>query len=101
MEPELQCFDAQTRKAAEFGELKGGFMVRCSLQMCRQYVPISFMHVYLTYSCQQIIRPQTFPPALPWIAVSVRSGGGHKWVGMDQLEGGETDDCDCEVRRGC
>jgi exosome complex component RRP40 len=39
MEPELECFDAQTRKAAEFGELKGGFMVRCSLQMCRQCVP--------------------------------------------------------------
>ncbi|KAI0345992.1 exosome complex exonuclease RRP40 [Trametopsis cervina] len=36
MEPELECFDAQTRKAGEFGELKGGFMTRCSLQMCRQ-----------------------------------------------------------------
>jgi len=36
MEPELECFDAQTRKAGEFGELKDGFMVRCSLQMCRQ-----------------------------------------------------------------
>ncbi|KAI0087831.1 exosome complex exonuclease RRP40 [Irpex rosettiformis] len=35
MEPELECFDAQTRKAGEFGELKGGFMARCSLQMCR------------------------------------------------------------------
>ncbi|KAJ7288227.1 exosome complex exonuclease RRP40 [Mycena rebaudengoi] len=36
MEPELECFDAQTRKAEGFGELKGGFMVRCSLGMCRQ-----------------------------------------------------------------
>lgn len=36
MEPELECFDAQTRKAGEFGELKGGFMTRCSLLMCRQ-----------------------------------------------------------------
>ncbi|KAF9060726.1 exosome complex exonuclease RRP40 [Rhodocollybia butyracea] len=36
MEPELECFDAQTRKAEGFGELKGGFLVRCSLKMCRQ-----------------------------------------------------------------
>ncbi|KAJ4482015.1 exosome complex exonuclease RRP40 [Lentinula aciculospora] len=36
MEPELECFDAQTRKAQGFGELKGGFLVRCSLRMCRQ-----------------------------------------------------------------
>jgi len=35
MEPELECFDAQTHKAEGFGELKGGFMVRCSLRMCR------------------------------------------------------------------
>ncbi|KIP05183.1 hypothetical protein PHLGIDRAFT_108604 [Phlebiopsis gigantea 11061_1 CR5-6] len=35
MEPELECFDAQTRKAEGFGELKGGFLVRCSLQMSR------------------------------------------------------------------
>ncbi|KAF7365106.1 Exosome complex component rrp40 [Mycena venus] len=36
MEPELECFDAQTRKAEGFGDLKGGFLVRCSLAMCRQ-----------------------------------------------------------------
>ncbi|KAI0789779.1 exosome complex exonuclease RRP40 [Abortiporus biennis] len=35
MEPELECFDAQTRKAEGYGELKGGFLVRCSLKMCR------------------------------------------------------------------
>jgi len=35
MEPELECFDAQTRKAAGFGELKGGFMSKCSLGVCR------------------------------------------------------------------
>lgn len=35
MEPELECFDAQTRKAEGFGELKGGFLVRCSLKMSR------------------------------------------------------------------
>ena len=38
MEPEIECFDAQTRKAEGFGELKGGFVVRCSLKMCREYV---------------------------------------------------------------
>ncbi|KAG6854120.1 hypothetical protein C0991_010284 [Blastosporella zonata] len=35
MEPELECFDAQTRKSEGFGEVKGGFLVRCSLKMCR------------------------------------------------------------------
>lgn len=38
MDPELECFDAQTRKADGFGELKGGFVVRCSLRMCRRCV---------------------------------------------------------------
>ncbi|KIY64169.1 hypothetical protein CYLTODRAFT_425453 [Cylindrobasidium torrendii FP15055 ss-10] len=36
MEPELECFDAQTRKAEGFGDLKGGFLTRCSLSMCRR-----------------------------------------------------------------
>ncbi|KLO15992.1 exosome complex exonuclease RRP40 [Schizopora paradoxa] len=36
MEPELECFDAQTRKAEGFGELKGGFVVKCSLGMSRR-----------------------------------------------------------------
>jgi exosome complex RNA-binding protein Rrp4 len=40
MEPELECFDAQTRKAEGFGELKGGFLVRCSLKMSRKYVSL-------------------------------------------------------------
>ncbi|KAF8073732.1 hypothetical protein FPV67DRAFT_1410664 [Lyophyllum atratum] len=35
MEPELECFGAQTRKSEGFGEVKGGFLVRCSLKMCR------------------------------------------------------------------
>ena len=38
MEPELECFDAQTRKAEGYGELKGGFLVRCSLKMSRKCV---------------------------------------------------------------
>ena len=36
MEPELECFDAQTRKAEGYGEVKGGFLVRCSLKMSRK-----------------------------------------------------------------
>lgn len=38
MEPELQCYDAQTRKSEGFGELKGGFMQKCSLGTCRACV---------------------------------------------------------------
>ncbi|KAL0580653.1 exosome non-catalytic core subunit rrp40 [Marasmius crinis-equi] len=38
MEPELECFDAQTHKSEGFGELKSGFLVKCSMRMCRQYV---------------------------------------------------------------
>jgi exosome complex component RRP40 len=44
MEPELECFDAQTRKAQGYGELKGGFVTRCSLEMCRRYVQNS--HIF-------------------------------------------------------
>ncbi|KAG8860898.1 exosome non-catalytic core subunit rrp40 [Tulasnella sp. 330] len=36
MEPELECFDAQSRKAEGFGELKGGFVVQCGLRLCRR-----------------------------------------------------------------
>jgi len=36
MDPELECFDATTRKADGFGELKEGFMVECSLGTCRR-----------------------------------------------------------------
>jgi len=36
MEPELECFDAQTRKADGFGELKAGFVVHCNLGLCRR-----------------------------------------------------------------
>ena len=45
MDPELECFDAQTRKSEGFGELKGGFLVRCSLGMCRQCV------YFFTHEC--------------------------------------------------
>jgi len=36
MDPELECFDATTRKAEGFGELKDGFMVECGLGTCRR-----------------------------------------------------------------
>ena len=40
MEPELECFAAESHKAEGFGELKdGGMLVSCSLQMARSYVP--------------------------------------------------------------
>jgi exosome complex component RRP40 len=51
MEPELECFDAQTRKAEGHGELKGGFVVRCSLKMCRQSVFHSILDAIL---CAQL-----------------------------------------------
>lgn len=36
MEPEVECFDPATGKSEGFGELKGGLVVDCSLQLCRQ-----------------------------------------------------------------
>ncbi|KAJ3176116.1 Exosome component 3 [Geranomyces variabilis] len=38
MEPELECVDPATGKAGGYGELKGGFVVKCSLRMARGYV---------------------------------------------------------------
>ena len=93
MEPELECFDAQTHKAAEFGELKGGFMVRCSLQMCRRYVNLSSGHPAFTfiYPLVQVTRPQTLSPALSWFAIPFRSSCRYKWEGVDQLAGDQAD----------
>ncbi|ORY31352.1 hypothetical protein BCR39DRAFT_526256 [Naematelia encephala] len=51
MEPELECVDPATGKAEGFGELKGGVMVNCSLQMCRQLLtPKSPLLTYLATS---------------------------------------------------
>ncbi|BEI80524.1 hypothetical protein CcaverHIS002_0110530 [Cutaneotrichosporon cavernicola] len=36
MEPELECVDPATGRSEGFGELKGGLMVCCSLQLCRK-----------------------------------------------------------------
>ncbi|OCF30625.1 exosome complex component RRP40 [Kwoniella heveanensis CBS 569] len=42
MEPEIECFDPNTGKAEGFGELKGGLMVTCSLQLCRKLLNPKF-----------------------------------------------------------
>ncbi|WWC70659.1 uncharacterized protein I206_104610 [Kwoniella pini CBS 10737] len=42
MEPEIECFDPNTGKAEGFGELKGGLMVSCSLQLCRHLLNSKF-----------------------------------------------------------
>ncbi|EIW81019.1 exosome complex exonuclease RRP40 [Coniophora puteana RWD-64-598 SS2] len=48
MEPELECFDAQTHKSDGFGELKGGLAVTCSLKMCRMLLdPSHFLLPFL------------------------------------------------------
>ena len=47
MEPELECFDAQTHKSEGFGELKSGFLVKCSMRMCRQYVILQLDGLYM------------------------------------------------------
>ncbi|KAI8578663.1 hypothetical protein K450DRAFT_245941 [Umbelopsis ramanniana AG] len=36
MEAELQCFNPSTGKADGYGELKGGFVIKCSLGLCRR-----------------------------------------------------------------
>jgi exosome complex component RRP40 len=49
MEPELECFNAQTRKGDDYGELKGGFVSKCSLGFCRTYV-YSFFPSHWVYN---------------------------------------------------
>lgn len=36
MEPELECINPTSGKAEGYGELKGGFMFKCSLGMARR-----------------------------------------------------------------
>ena len=60
MEPELECFDARTRKSEGFGELKGGFMIRCSLKMCRSYVKAYCRAVTLLTSFWRLLDPKHF-----------------------------------------
>jgi exosome complex component RRP40 len=66
MEPELECVDAQSRKSSGFGELKGGFLVRCSLKMSRLCVflfPFPFFFLYLNFG--RLLDPKHF--LLPYI----------------------------------
>ncbi|CAG8641630.1 13919_t:CDS:1, partial [Funneliformis caledonium] len=36
MEPELECINPSTNKADGFGELEGGYVIKCSLRYCRK-----------------------------------------------------------------
>ena len=38
MEPEIECINPSSGKADGFGELNDGFMIKCSLGMCRRFV---------------------------------------------------------------
>jgi exosome complex component RRP40 len=58
MEPELECFDAQTHKADGFGELKDGFVLQCSLQMSRLYA--RFLLLFLC--CSLHFSPRLLDP---------------------------------------
>jgi exosome complex component RRP40 len=60
MEPELECFDAQTRKAEGFGELNGGFLVRCSLRMCRKCVIIHHLQNTSDQVLSSLLDPNHF-----------------------------------------
>ncbi|RIA98694.1 hypothetical protein C1645_749004 [Glomus cerebriforme] len=37
MEPELTCVNPESNKADGYGELKGGFVIKCSLRYCRRF----------------------------------------------------------------
>ena len=62
MEPELECFDAQTRKAEGFGELKSGFKVYCSLRIAREYVTCAqrYMKVSTSNINRRLLEPAHF-----------------------------------------
>jgi exosome complex component RRP40 len=67
MEPEIECFDPSTGKSDGFGELKGGLMMTCSLQLCRQYV-----HFTLTLNrADTPTRLLAKSPLLPLLATHV------------------------------
>lgn len=36
MDPEIECVDPRDGKAHGYGQLEGGLLVTCSLQLCRQ-----------------------------------------------------------------
>src|SRR5258706_14355856 len=68
MEPELECFDAQTRKAEGFGELKSGFQVSCSLNTARECVTCIQNHLKVSTSNfkRRLLDPAHFLLPLLW-----------------------------------
>lgn len=38
MDPEIECYNNQTLKSEGLGELKGGFLIHCSLGVCRTLI---------------------------------------------------------------
>ncbi|RGB43510.1 hypothetical protein C1646_680754 [Rhizophagus diaphanus] len=38
MEPEIWCYNPDTKKAEGFGELKNGYVIKCSLRYCRRII---------------------------------------------------------------
>ncbi|RUS24410.1 hypothetical protein BC938DRAFT_473622 [Jimgerdemannia flammicorona] len=48
MEPELECVNPATGKADGFGELKGGFVFKCSLGLSRRFGPLLRYRVWVT-----------------------------------------------------
>ncbi|KAJ9103875.1 hypothetical protein QFC21_002337 [Naganishia friedmannii] len=43
MDPEIECVDPKDAKAGGFGQLKGGFVTECSLQLCRRIMTTSLL----------------------------------------------------------
>jgi exosome complex component RRP40 len=58
MEPELECFDASTGKAEGFGELKGGLIIGCTLQLCRQFVAKHTLRTMKTNPESRLLNPK-------------------------------------------
>ncbi len=47
MEPELDCIHPSTGKSDGFGELKEGFMFKCSLGLARRYVHALLLSLFI------------------------------------------------------
>jgi hypothetical protein len=73
LEPELECFDAQTRKAEGFGELKGGMVIKCSLGMARKSVDLLIS--LIISSIKSLINFMLFIGSLIPVIFSCRSWG--------------------------
>jgi hypothetical protein len=75
MEPELECFDVQTRKAEGFGELKSGFQGSCSLRIARECVTCTQGHMKVSPSNVkgQVTRSRPFSP--PPSRLAIPAGG--------------------------